>query len=393
METELAIAMSARNWPDRLRRFLADHGGARVRVAAMGPEDLLAESYDVLVIDDMCSFLTPRLVEMVNQRGRAVLGVYDPVEFADGKDRLIECGVSDVVESDADADEFLEAIGRIMSGRAAQGLIDSGPTNVDRAVDTDVAVHATGTVLAVGGPSGGVGATEVAIALAARLAGHGSTVLVEVDESAPSLAQRLGMPLFPNLRTAIDVLEHRSGSMDRVMHRIPGLAFAVLPGLANVRDWTEVRPRQAVDLIRELALIYSNVVVNVGSRIEAEAFSDGHGRHAVSRAVVQSSDRLVAVGLGTPVGVARLLEWLSIADGLRDHRRADVLVNRAPSDQFRRAELLQEVGRTYAPASFGYLPDDPKLVAATWDGSVAARGRFRKAVDRWADRFVLGGDE
>jgi MinD-like ATPase involved in chromosome partitioning or flagellar assembly len=201
------------------------------------------------------------------------------------------------------------------------------------------------------------------------------------------------VPLFPNLRTAIDVLEHRSGSMERVVHRVPGSSFAVLPGLANVRDWSEVRPRQAVDLIRELALTYTHVVVNVGNCIEAEAFGDGQGRHGVSRAVVQSSDRLVAVGLGTPVGVARLLEWLSIADGLREHRRADVLVNRAPSDQFRRAELLQEVGRTYSPASFGYLPDDPTLVAATWDGSVAARGRFRKAVNRWTDRFVLGGDD
>jgi MinD-like ATPase involved in chromosome partitioning or flagellar assembly len=393
METELAIALSARDWPDRLRRFLADHGGARVRVASMGPEDLLAESYDVLVIDDMCSFLTPRLVEMVNQRGRAVLGVYDPVEFADGKDRLIECGVSDVVESDAEADEFLEAIGRIMSGRGAQPRVEHGVATAEGAVDTGVPAAPSTSVLAVGGPSGGVGATEVAIALAARLATHGSTVLVEVDESAPSLAQRLGIPLFPNLRTAIDVLEHRSGSMDRVVHRVSGASFAVLPGLANVRDWTEVRPRQAVDLIRELALNYTHVVVNVGNRIEAEGFGDGQGRHGVSRAVVQSSDRLVAVGLGTPVGVARLLEWLSIADGLREHRRADVLVNRAPSDQFRRAELLQEVGRTYSPASFGYLPEDPKLVAAGWDGSVAARGRFRKAVNRWTDRFVLGGDD
>jgi hypothetical protein len=90
------------------------------------------------------------------------------------------------------------------------------------------------------------------------------------------------------------------------------------------------------------------------------------------------------------VGVARLLEWLAAADGLRSGDRADVLVNRAPSDHFRRAELLQEIGRTYAPASFGYLPDDPRLATLTWDGSVPARGRFRKAVDRWADCFMTG---
>jgi MinD-like ATPase involved in chromosome partitioning or flagellar assembly len=386
METELAIALSARDWPDRLRRFLADHGGARVRVAAMGPEDLLAESYDVLIVDDICSFLTPRLVELVKDRGRSVLGVYDASEFADGEARLNECGVADVIEAGADADEFLAAIARVMAGRGSGLASDAAASNGVGPPEESVVAAKSTSVTAVGGPPGGVGATEVAIALAARLSRNGSTVLVEVDETAPSLAQRLGLPLFPNIRTAIDVLEHRSGPLERVLHRQGSMA--VLPGLANTRDWLEVRPRQALDLIRELALSHAHVVVNVGSRIEAEGFGDGQNRHGVSRAVVGSCDRLVAVGLGTPVGVARLLDWLSQADTLSGGGRADVLVNRAPSDQFRRAELLEEISRTYPPASFGYIPEDQRLAAATWDGSVPVRGRFRKAVDRWADRFV-----
>lgn len=389
METELAIALSARDWPDRLRRFLADHGGARVRVAAMGPEDLLAESYDVLVIDDMCSFLTPRLVELVTSRGRAVLGVYDPVEFADGKDRLMECGVSDVVESDAEAEEFLEAIARIMEGRDASPELEAFGVEAPRPAATPSTPLTA--VIAVGGPPGGVGATEVAITLASRLARKASTVLVEVDETAPSLAQRLGLPLFPNIRTGIDVLEHRSGALERVLHRVPGESFLVLPGLAAARDWTEVRPRQTVDLIRELSLLHTHVVVNVGSRIEPEGFGEGQARHGVSRAVIETCDRLVAVGLGNPVGVARLLDWLSTADTLMGDRRADVLVNRAPSDQFRRAELAEEISRTYPPASFAYLPEDGRLAGTIWDGEIAGKGRFRKAVDRWADGFVRGG--
>lgn len=389
METELAIALSARDWPDRLRRFLADHGGARVRVAAMGPEDLLAESYEVLVIDDMCSFLTPRLVELVTSRGRAVLGVYDPVEFADGKDRLMECGVSDVVESDAEAEEFLEAIARIMDGRPVPSELEVFGVEPPRPA-TNASTPLT-AIIAVGGPPGGVGATEVAITLASRLGRKSSTVLVEVDETAPSLAQRLGLPLFPNIRTGIDVLEHRSGALERVLHRLPGEGFLVLPGLASVRDWTEVRPRQILDLIRELSLLHSYVVVNIGSRIEPEGFGEGQARYGVSRAVIGACDRLVAVGLGNPVGVARLLDWLSTVDTLLGDRRADVLVNRAPSDQFRRSELVEEIGRTYPPATFAYLPDDARLAGTTWDGEIVAKGRFRKALDRWADGLVRNG--
>lgn len=382
-ETELAIALSAREWPDRLRRFLADHGGARVRVAAMGPEDLLAESYDVLIIDDICSFLTPRLVDLVDQRGRLVLGVYDAQEFADGRERLKECGVSQVIEADADAEVFLEVIS---SMRSTLDVAIPVAESIEVEQPSAPPGKPGATVIAVGGPTGGTGATEVAVSLAARLADRAPTVLVEVDETAPSLAQRMGLPLYPNLRTAIDVLEHRSGSIDRVLHR-PGPLW-VLPGLANARDWHEVKPRQVIDLLGELASTHEWIVVNVGSRIEADGFGDGHARFGVSRAVIQSCGGLVAVGTASPIGVARLLDWLALAGDLADAPRAHVLVNRAPPDQFRRAELLDEVRRTYSPVSFGFLPEDPRLQGHGWDGTIPNRGRFRRALDRWADRFL-----
>jgi MinD-like ATPase involved in chromosome partitioning or flagellar assembly len=382
MEPELAIALSARDWPDRLRRFLADHGGARVRVAAMGPEDLLAESYDVLLIDDICSFLTPRLVDLLVAKGRVVLGVYDPVEFSDGKERLRECGVADVIEADAHPDEYLAVISRAMVGRVqTHDHVESvDPVAVDAPVRP--------SVIAVGGPSGGSGATEVTIALAQALGHRGRTVVVDADDHAPSVAQRLGLALYPNLRTAIDVLEHRTGALDRVLHLLPGDPFRVLPGLANVRDWSEIRPRLVLDVIRELSLRCDHVVVNVGSQLEAETYGDGAGRFGMSRALVDSADRLVAVGNASPVGVSRLLQWLSEVDTIRGGRRADVLVNRAPSDHFRRGELLEEITRTYEPLSFAYLPDDPRITAAAWDGVLPSKGRFAKNLARWVDVFV-----
>ncbi|HSL25070.1 MAG TPA: hypothetical protein VLA54_02225, partial [Acidimicrobiia bacterium] len=89
-EIEIALAVSAREWPDRIHRFLADHGGARVRAQILTPEDALAESYAILVIDDVSSFLTPRLVADLQLRRRLVLGVFDPADGPDGKERLRE---------------------------------------------------------------------------------------------------------------------------------------------------------------------------------------------------------------------------------------------------------------------------------------------------------------
>ena len=383
METELALALSARNWSDDLHRFLADHGGARVRVTAMGPEDLFGEAFDVLLIDDICSFLTPRLVELIKAGGRDVVGVYDPAEFADGKDRLLECGVADVVEADAHPDEFLRVIARVAESVTTTQLSESIP---DTPIP-EVPKRRRQAIFAVGGPAGGTGTTEVAIGIAARLGEVGRrVVLVDGDETNPSVAQRLGLPIHPNIRTAIDVLEHRTGLVSGVMHLVEPIT--VLPGLPNVGDWSEVRPGQVVDLASELTCLFDHVVFNVGSHLESLGFGGAIERYGISRRLVQQADRVIAVGLPTPVGVSRLLGWLADADRLSGGAPVDVLINRSPRDQFRRGELVEEITRTYQPTSFGFLPADDTVERAAWDGSLVGRGRFRKSLDRWVDRFI-----
>ncbi len=383
IETELALALSARSWTDELHRFLADHGGARVRLTAMGPEDLFGESFDVLLIDDICSFLTPRLVELVKASGREVVGVYDPAEFADGKDRLLECGVADVVEAGAHPDEFLRVIARVAESVVATSLTDS----VGEIPVAEVAERRTQTTLAIGGPAGGTGTTEVAIAIAARLGESGRrVVLIDCDETNPSIAQRLALPIHPNIRTAIDVLEHRTGPVANVIQIVEPIA--VIPGLPNVSDWSEVRPGQVADLANDLSSLFDHVVLNVGSSIETLGFGGSNERFGISRRVLGLADRVIAVGLPTPVGVARMLGWLADAGRLTGGAPIDVLINRAPRDQFRRGELVEEITRTYQPGSFGFIPADEAVERAAWDGTLVGRGRFKKALDRWVDRFV-----
>src|SRR5690606_32069416 len=241
-----------------------DHGGARVRAVVMGAEEVEAESFDVLVIDDVCSFLTPRLVEQVRRQGRAVVGVFDPRDGADAKRRLLDCGVDDVVETGASPEEFLAVLQRVRELRPE-------PFAFDRPIPEP----ASGRVIAVGAPPGGTGATEIAIALAAEM----GALLLDADDVAPSIAQRLSCPLHPNLRTAIDVVHHRSGEVDEALRSVGELQLVA--GLVSGEEWSQLHPGEVLAVVDEYAALAGTVVVNVASGLERPGL--GEGRFGLAR--------------------------------------------------------------------------------------------------------------
>jgi MinD-like ATPase involved in chromosome partitioning or flagellar assembly len=369
-EVDVALAVSPRDWSDALHQFLVDHGGARVRAHVMAAEDALSEDYQVLVIDDFCSFLTPRLVALLQRNGKTVLGVWDPDEFADGKQRLVEAGVDSVIEASASPDEFLFAL-------RAVAVVGETPRPESPAPRAERSRH---SITVVGGPGGGAGTTEVAIALARWFTDRRRrAVLVDGDDVAPSVAQRLGLPLQPNLRSAIDSLQQRSPRFESTLHALP--ALSVLTGLANRRDWSEVRPSDAVDLVVELAG-RGPVVVNIAGQLDDLPTGGWSARFGLTRALLGTADRLVAVGLPTPVGVTRLAQWVIEAVDIRPGISVQLAVNRSPRSRFRRAEVAAELRRLVKPAGIWFLPEDEAVARASWQGTPVSRSSFPRAVAR-----------
>jgi hypothetical protein len=374
-EIEVALAISARDWPDRVHRFLADHGGARVRAQILSADEATSEAFQVLIIDDICSFLTPRFVEKMRRQRRMVLGVFDPIEAPDGKERLLECGVDLVIEADAEADEFVIALRTLAL--------------TEEPVPTEVAPVAMApsrrNLYVVGGPPGGCGATELAVALTHRLSISGATVLIDADEVSASVAQRLGLPLLPNVRSALDALNHRPDTLVKAL--VPCDRFMVLTGLSGERDWMEVRPGQIGDLLAELRGQFRHVVVNCGSLLEQVGFAET-GRFGITRQVVASADLLVGVGLPTPVGITRLLAWAADSTALNATAFMHLVVNRRPPSRYRRAEVVEEIDRAIPGVAISFLPEDPGVETAAWRGSLVYSGLYVRTVRKLADRIV-----
>lgn len=353
MVPSLALAASVRDWPDRLHRFLLDHGGARVSSRVMGVDQAVSDEFDVLLIDDVCSFLSSRLVSRLRDQGREVIGVFDPSDGPDAKRRLLESGITDVIESDAEPDEFVSKVAATLAHRPA--------------MLAPVVRGVAGFRIGVLGASPGAGATESAVTLAAVLSERVSTVLVDLDQTWSSVAQRLDLAPHPNLRTAVDLAHHAPDRLEEALISTGRLQVVVGGGIAS----QPIPVHELEGLIDDMASSHAVLVADLGDIGSA-------GRPFASR-----FDLCLLVGHAGPVGLSRLMRAV---DGLSGGGGSDLLVvvNRVPGDAHRRDDVRMEVGKAISGVPIVFLPDDPRIERCAWDGVVQTRGPFRKAISKVA---------
>ena len=361
MVPDIALAASARDWPDRLHRFLLDHGGGRIVDRVMGPDQATVGGYDVLLIDDVSSFLTPRLVTVLKQSSVEVIGVYMPEDGSDAKRRLLGCGISDVIESEATPEEFLAKIGSTLAHRAA-------------APPAEVLSSSPGFGLCVTGPCEGVGMTEVAISLARSLADEVSTVLVDMDSGWPSIAQRLDLPLHPNIRTALDHALHSVDRLGDTVHEVDGLM--VVGGRADGGQGPEISRPDSIMLLDALGSLGDVIVVDLGPM-----------RH-VEPGLFREFDTVLVVGTGDPVGVARLIRTAASLLTRDPAQSVLAVVNKTGRGTFRRAEIAGEINRAIPGLPVLTVPFEDRLDQAAWDGRLVDKGRYSRAVHAMSEVVV-----
>ena len=396
---EIAIGVSHRPWAQDLFQYVADHGGAAVRKRVLSDEDALEEDYAVLVVDDTASVLTPRVVGELHRRGRRVLAVHAAGDYR-APETLRGLGVDATVEDDAAPERFVDLIVSL----APDGARTADPASVDdafaritRELGDDLPPEADpterrdpgrGWVTVVLAVTGGCGATEVALALTAALERRGErAVLVDADEVAPCLAQRTGLALVPNIRNAVDAVAQHVGSLEEALSPLPGSGPEVLCGLTSPGDWANVRPGQVAGVIAELAHVCRQVVVNAGPRAEDVTAVNGLARYGITRLMLATADQVVLVGAPTPVGVARLLDWIVRFKAVNQDKPIHVVLNRAQRGAYRRGELAREVFRSFVPASFHVIQADRRVEEAAWNGRLVTGGPFARAVAELAEEL------
>ena len=352
---DIAFAASARPWPDRLHRFVLDHGGGRIVDRVLTADQIEDLRCEAILIDDVCSFLTPNLVQRLKGKGVEVVGVFAPEDGSHAKRRLLECGISDVIEADATPEEFLAKVSSTLDHRAV------GPDlNPPRS-----------SILSIGVTSAteGVGVTEVAVGLAFALSRRTGAVLVDLDQNWPSVAQRLGLAVHPNLLTVLDAVLHRSRHSDSGMLTVEGLH--IVGGRADLNRGISVGKAEILSLMYWLPEVADVAVADLGPLSR------------VPPGVAREFSTLIAVGSPDPVGVGRVS---TVVESLRDRDQSVVAVlNQTRRGSYVRSEAVAELGRVHPTLPILTLPYGREVADAAWNGEPVGRGRFSRGLEAMAD--------
>jgi hypothetical protein len=93
---------------------------------------------------------------------------------------------------------------------------------------------------------------------------------------------------------------------------------------------------------------------------------------------------MIAVGLASPVGLARLVRTVQTVASGENETDTVAVVNRVGAAGRRRLEIKAEMARLMPSTPIVLLPEDRGLERAAWDGSLLSRGPFARAVGRIA---------
>ena len=379
-EPVIAIAGSQRGWASELVRFLSDFGGARLKGTVLTATEALQTDYEVLLIDDITSFLSPRLVDRIQKEGRKVVGVFDPDSGDLGRERLLALGVDGLAPADGGSETILEIVATV----AFDGL----PRSRVKASRVREQTRLGRITMVAGGDVAGDVAVILAGALQAR---QRVAIVIEVDTITPMLAQRFSLPVIPNLLTALDAhLLLRGDVRDSFVAGPYGATL--LTGLPDPAEWHTVQAEEMVDLVETIASVVDEVILKAAPYLEEPGPAKTRGgRFDVSRALLGLAGEVVCLTEPTPVGLSRTLSWSARARTLTAAPLHIVFESRTLT-KFQRGELSDELLRNLVPDSITWLPADTGLERAVWNGTPAPKGSFVRTVEKLAEAMVTGTD-
>jgi MinD-like ATPase involved in chromosome partitioning or flagellar assembly len=245
MTLRVATVLSAREWEPGLVAAAREGAAIRLVLRAYEPDEIRdrADGIDVIVAGGETTWVTPAQIASWQRNNIRVVGIY-PAGDRPARRMFQSAGADEVLPDDTSTESLIQAI---------RFLAPAAPA-------TDAA--STGQIVAVTGPRGAPGRTEVALALAWNWSKKHRTLLVDADIEAPALAVRLGIPPRPDLTDAADAVRAR-GRIDPATTHSSG-SFIVIVGSDRPGE-SPLRTEMAEDVVEAAAASAEVVVLDLGT--------------------------------------------------------------------------------------------------------------------------------
>ncbi|NOY56981.1 MAG: hypothetical protein GXP34_13500 [Actinobacteria bacterium] len=319
----VATVLSARPWEEVFVSFARETAAVRVVARAYEPEEATRRSPGVIVAGSETPWVCPAIVKAWRRRGIRVVGIY-PAGDEPGRQLFETAGADEILPDDTSSLRLL---------RTVQALSVAAPP-----------ISPEGTLVAVTGPRGAPGRTEIAIAIAWGAARGHRTLLVDLDP--PSLGIRLGLRPHPGLADAFDAVRS-FGELPDDHARIVG-PISVLAGI----DGGPLTAALRWELVRSALGSFDVVVVDLGPWPQGET-------------ILRQADTAVLVCDAGPTGLIRASMLVDAWQG----PTPIPLVNRADDPAATTREVRQALG--LEPA--GLIPTLASIRAAARQTSAPPR--------------------
>lgn len=345
MSVRVATVLSARDWEPNLIAHARDSASLRIVLRAYQPEDIdkRIDEIDVVVAGAETSWVTATVISGWKRAGLSVVGMApegDQPAFG-----MLELGGCDESLPDTtDTNALIQAVRFVVPAERPES------------------VRRSGKVVAVVGPRGAPGRSEVAVAFSYHCAAAArSTVLVDLDVEAPGIAIRLGLPPRPDILDAANAVRSDSVELPDTCHQAGSLD--IITG-SHRRDGSLLRPGEAEAVVREATSVWDVIVLDVGPAADLGVWST-------------EPDHLILVVEGSAVGLVRAAElvdqWVGPAPAL--------VLNRV--DRRRSREVTKAARRWTGLDPVVVIEDRPGVKRAAATAGPPDR-RFARSVGRLA---------
>lgn len=254
-----------------------------------------------------------------------------------------------------------------------------------------------GRIVAVWGGHGSPGRTTISTHLAASAQESGlSTLLIDADTWAPSVAQHLGLDEGPGLVQSVRSVSRGDSGLSQVLKSRRGVS--VLVGMARPELWTEIQESSFIALIDEAASEYDLVVIDVAAPIEEDeelSFDQApYRRNLVTRSTLTIADTVFQVAGGSPVSLRRAISATrSLALEIPTARaKLEVVLNGAPRSRTRLREIESALTEHLEQSPMAAIPNEPLCESALWEGQLvsdaAPRSQFCQGINALTERSV-----